>query len=61
MAGAIDTLPRNQKPIHINPKNRGKFRATMAKTGETAHQLKQSSNPTTAKRANFAINFGHVK
>lgn len=43
-------------PIHINPANRGKFNATMARTGKTAEELKHSPNPLTRKRATFAIN-----
>lgn len=42
--------------IHINPANRGKFKATMARTGKTAEELSHSSNPLTRKRAIFAIN-----
>ena len=47
---------RNGGGIHIKPKNRGKFKATMRRTGKTAEQLKHSSNPLTRKRAIFALN-----
>ena len=42
--------------IHIKEKNKGKFTATMKRTGKTAEQLKHSKNPLTRKRATFAIN-----
>jgi len=48
--------------IHIATKNQGKLRrATGAKKGAkipmaTLQRLKNSKNPTTRKRANFAIN-----
>lgn len=48
--------------IKINPANRGKLRAaTGVKKGQkipvsTLQRLKNSSNPTTRKRANFALN-----
>lgn len=42
--------------IHIKPENRGKFTATMKRTGKTAEQLAHSKNPLTRKRAIFAIN-----
>lgn len=42
--------------IHINPANRGKFTATMKRTGKTASQLAHSKNPLTRKRAIFALN-----
>lgn len=42
--------------IHIKPENRGKFTATMKKTGKTAEELSHSKNPLTRKRAQFAIN-----
>ena len=31
--------------IYINPANRGKFTATMQRTGKTAEELSHSSNP----------------
>lgn len=42
--------------IKINPKNRGKFTATMKRTGKSAEQLVHSKNPLTRKRAQFALN-----
>lgn len=42
--------------IHIKPENKGKFTATMKRTGKTAEQLAHSKNPLTRKRAIFAIN-----
>ena len=42
--------------IHIKPENRGKFTATMKRTGKTAEELSHSSNPLTRKRAVFALN-----
>jgi hypothetical protein len=55
----VDSLPRKQtgkSGIHINPANRGKFKATMARTGKSASELKQSADPLTRKRATFALN-----
>lgn len=45
--------------IHINPANKGKFNATKAATGKTTEELTHSSNPTTRKRAQFALNASH--
>lgn len=42
--------------INIKPENKGKFTATMKRTGKTAEQLSHSTNPLTRKRALFAIN-----
>lgn len=42
--------------IYIKPENRGKFTATMKRTGKTAQELLHSKNPLTRKRAQFAIN-----
>ena len=48
--------------IHINPANKGKLRsAAGAKKGQKIpvselEKLKNSKNPTTRKRANFALN-----
>lgn len=42
--------------IKINPKNKGKFTATMKRTGKSAEQLVHSKNPLTRKRAQFALN-----
>ena len=42
--------------IDIDPANKGKFTATMERTGETAEELKHSKNPLTRKRATFALN-----
>lgn len=42
--------------IHIKPENRGKFTATMQRTGKTAEELSHSNNPLTRKRAIFALN-----
>ena len=42
--------------IHIDPKNRGKFNATKARTGKTTEELTHSKNPLTRKRAIFAQN-----
>lgn len=42
--------------IHINPANKGKFTATMKRTGKTAEELSHSKNPLTRKRAIFALN-----
>lgn len=53
---SIRTSFANGGPIHINPANRGKFKATMARTGKTAEELKHSPNPLTRKRATFALN-----
>ena len=47
---------RDGGTIHINPANRGKFTATMKRTGKTAEELSHSSNPLTRKRAIFALN-----
>lgn len=42
--------------IHIKPENRGKFTATMQRTGKSAEELSHSKNPLTRKRAIFALN-----
>lgn len=42
--------------IYIKPENRGKFTATMKRTGKTAQELLHSKNPLTRKRAIFALN-----
>lgn len=42
--------------IHIKPENRGKFTATMKRTGKSAEELSHSKNPLTRKRAIFALN-----
>ena len=42
--------------IYIKQENRGKFTATMKRTGKTAEELYHSSNPLTSKRAVFALN-----
>lgn len=42
--------------IHIDPANKGKFTATMKRTGKTAEELSHSSNPLTRKRAIFMLN-----
>ena len=47
---------RKKGGIYINPANRGKFTATMQRTGKTAEELSHSSNPLTRKRAIFALN-----
>ena len=51
-----DYLFRRGGRIYIKPKNRGKFTATMKRTGKTAEQLRHSKNPLTRKRAIFALN-----
>jgi len=51
-----------KSPIHINPANKGKLRETAGvKKGAKIpvaklESMKKSPNPTTAKRANFALN-----
>lgn len=55
----LDEVPGRTKAksgIHINPANRGKFTATMKRTGKSAEELSHGSNPLTRKRAIFAIN-----
>lgn len=53
---------RNRSGIRINPANKGKLRKTAgAKSGRkvpisTLKRLKRSKNPTTRKRATFALN-----
>ena len=47
--------------ININPKNKGKLKATEKKTGKSASQLAHSKNKKTAKRAQFALNARHFK
>jgi DNA-binding winged helix-turn-helix (wHTH) protein len=42
--------------IEINPENKGKFTATMKRTGKSAEELSHSKNPLTRKRAQFALN-----
>lgn len=51
-----------RKPIRIKPSNQGKLRrSTKTKKGSkipvsTLQKLKRSKNPTTRKRATFALN-----
>ena len=45
---------KSKSGIHINPENKGKFTATMKRTGKSAEELSHSKNPLTRKRANFA-------
>jgi len=53
---------RRRAPIKIKPSNRGKLRkAAGAKKGKNIpvsklRAMKKSKNPTTRKRANFALN-----
>lgn len=53
---------RRKSGIHIKKANRGKLRKTAgAKKGKNIptsklRQMKKSKNPTTRKRANFALN-----
>lgn len=55
-------MATKKDPIHIKAANKGKLRSmTGTKKGATIpvaklQQLKKSSNPTTRKRANFALN-----
>lgn len=55
-------MARRRRPIRIKPSNRGKMRKTAgAKKGQKIpvsklRQLKRSKNPTTRKRATFALN-----
>ena len=56
------TMRRKKAPIKIKKSNQGKLRkATRTKKGATIpvatlRKLKKSKNPTTRKRANFALN-----
>ena len=54
--GIIRKHLSNGGGIHIKHENRGKFTATMKRTGKTAEELSHSSNPLTRKRAIFALN-----
>ena len=45
-----------EKGIHINPENKGKFTATKKRTGKSTEELTHSKNPLTRKRAIFAQN-----
>lgn len=47
---------QEQKSIHINPENKGKFNATKQRTGKSTEELTHSKNPLTRKRAIFAQN-----
>lgn len=55
-------MARRRSGIHIKKSNRGKLRkSTGTKKGRkipasTLRRLKKSKNPTTRKRANFALN-----
>ena len=51
---SIDKL-LSEDGIHIKPENKGKFTATMKRTGKPAEELKHSKNQLTRKRANFAM------
>ena len=43
-------------PIHINPKNKGKFNALLKRTGKSASWFKAHGTPLQRKRATFALN-----
>jgi len=47
---------KSKSGIEINPENKGKFTATMKRTGKSAEELSHSKNPLTRKRAQFALN-----
>lgn len=55
-------MAKKRKPIRIKPSNRGKLRKSAgAKKGKKIpvsklRKMKNSSNPKTRKRANFALN-----
>lgn len=55
-------MPRRRSPIRIKKSNRGKLRASAgAKKGKKIpvaklRKMKNSKNPKTRKRANFALN-----
>lgn len=57
-----DIMPARKRPIRIKKSNQGKLRkSTRTKKGNkipvaTLKKLKNSKNPTTRKRANFALN-----
>jgi hypothetical protein len=59
---AAKKAAKGGNPIHINPANKGKLRASLgAKKGQPIPASKlaaaaKSSNPTERKRAQFAIN-----
>ena len=44
-----------EKDIHINPENKGKFTATKKRTGKSTEELTHSKNSLTRKRAIFAM------
>lgn len=56
----VELIPRpshlKHGGIYIKPENRGKFTATMKRTGKTAEELSHSKNPVTRKRAIFCLN-----
>lgn len=49
-------ISESKSPIHIDPKNKGKFNATKKATGKSTEELTHSKNPLTRKRAIFAQN-----
>lgn len=53
-----ETIKRlaEEKGIHINPENKGKFTDTKKRTGKSTEELTHSKNPLTRKRAIFAQN-----
>jgi hypothetical protein len=48
-------IQKGSSGIHIKPQNRGKFTALQRETGKSTAELKNSPNPLTRKRANFAM------
>jgi hypothetical protein len=58
LAQSVETplgIQKGSSGIHINPANRGKFTATQKATGKSTAELKNSPNPLTRQRANFAM------
>lgn len=47
--------------IHIKPSHKGRFTAYLKRTGKTAAQAANSSDPHVRAMADFAINIGHTK
>lgn len=58
LAQSIETpigVKKGSSGIHINPANKGKFTALQRETGKSTAELKNSPNPLTRQRANFAM------
>jgi hypothetical protein len=55
LEAGVPSFAKGSSGIRIDPANKGKFTALQKATGKTTAELKNSPNPLTRKRANFAM------